>query len=302
MPSNAEHRDRAVQRPLQVDGRPAVEWVTSLPFGWTTPLERLLLTLLALDAYGQEPPFTSSPSTDQLVAWTGAYKGRVLEALGSLSEPTKVRPALLAVTRGRGSRRSVYELVGVRSWSGRPGHNDRGLWSGTPDHNQDARGRGDRTTTGGRGGRTTAESLGPALGPALGPDGSRGGPTAPFPFPSPSVLPSSSQPQTARANQEGGGPNRYLDRELRELGVDNEDERRWLITRLLRDPETKDPQARLHTPWLPEMRILFGKEELRRRDRERWNEPECEHGVRGGAPWCTDCERSSRIRRPETSS
>ena len=89
--------------PLSVDGpRPSVAWVTSLPRKWTSASERLLLMMLACDAYGAE----SAASRDQLAAWAGLWHGDTSAALHALSEPTPERPALIVrqIGRGRGNR------------------------------------------------------------------------------------------------------------------------------------------------------------------------------------------------------
>ena len=105
--------------PLDVDAdRPAVAWVTSLPHGWTTSRERLVLLLLALDTYDRTPPFRCRPSRDQLAAWSGELGGRISETITSLERPSGTRPALLLVGRNRGRGGNVYELITSQEWSG----------------------------------------------------------------------------------------------------------------------------------------------------------------------------------------
>lgn len=78
--------------PLEVDGaRPAVAWVASLPAAWTNPRERLVLLVLACDAFAD----VSAPGGAALASWCGLINGRLYEALGSLMKQTATRPALL---------------------------------------------------------------------------------------------------------------------------------------------------------------------------------------------------------------
>lgn len=77
---------------LIVDGpRPAVSWVASLPASWTTERERLVLLLLACDAFDD----VSRPGGAALAAWAGILNGRLYETLGALERPNGERPALL---------------------------------------------------------------------------------------------------------------------------------------------------------------------------------------------------------------
>ena len=79
-------------RALEVDGaRPAVAWVSSLPASWTSPRERLVLYVLACDAYAD----VATPGGSALAAWCGLINGRLYEVLGALTKPTPDRPALL---------------------------------------------------------------------------------------------------------------------------------------------------------------------------------------------------------------
>lgn len=92
--------------PISVDGpRPAVEWVSKLPQGWTTTHERLLLYVLACDAYGSD----TAPGSDALVRWTGMVRSRVWQTLRSLLDETSTRPALLEKmdTAGKGPGRNA---------------------------------------------------------------------------------------------------------------------------------------------------------------------------------------------------
>lgn len=73
------------------DARPAVSWVSTLPAGWVTPSERLVLYVLACDAYDD----ISRPSGEAIASWTGLQRRRVYEILSILSAPNDVRPALI---------------------------------------------------------------------------------------------------------------------------------------------------------------------------------------------------------------
>lgn len=109
--------------PLQVDGpRPAVSWVASLPGSWTSDRERLVLLVLACDAFED----TSAPSGAALAAWAGLINGRLYETLATLSRATDRRPALVervdasgdVIPEGKrgGRERTRYRLrVGVGS-------------------------------------------------------------------------------------------------------------------------------------------------------------------------------------------
>lgn len=78
--------------PLKVDGdRPAVGWVSLLPGNWTTPAERLVLLVLASDAYDRD----SAPSRSVLRIWTGLWDDQLSKAIRSLEATNARRPALL---------------------------------------------------------------------------------------------------------------------------------------------------------------------------------------------------------------
>lgn len=77
---------------LTVDGaRPSVAWVSSLPASWTTSRERLVLLVLACDAYES----IATPGGAALASWCGLINGRLYETLGALTKATPTRPALL---------------------------------------------------------------------------------------------------------------------------------------------------------------------------------------------------------------
>jgi hypothetical protein len=96
---------------LTIDGpRPAYAWVTSLPRAWLSDAERLVLLVLAADAYEDD----SAPGGDALVAATGLLRGRVYRALASLQQPTPERPALIQKSGVR-SHRAVYRLLTMNS-------------------------------------------------------------------------------------------------------------------------------------------------------------------------------------------
>lgn len=77
---------------LAVDGpRPAVAWASSLPQSWTTTSERLVLYVLACDAYG----VISAPGRDNLRQWTGMWQDAVGKTLRTLGTATAKRPALI---------------------------------------------------------------------------------------------------------------------------------------------------------------------------------------------------------------
>jgi len=77
---------------LEVDGpRPAVSWVSSLPADWVSGYERLVLVMLACDAFDN----VSAPGGENLMQWTGLSHGPVWDILGRLCQATPLRPALL---------------------------------------------------------------------------------------------------------------------------------------------------------------------------------------------------------------
>ena len=109
-------------QPLVVDGpRPAVVWVSTLPAEWVRPSERLVLYVLALDAYNG----TSRPSGDAIASWTGLQRRRVYDILTILATPNDVRPALiervdregrpLGEKRYGGRARTGYRLMADRT-------------------------------------------------------------------------------------------------------------------------------------------------------------------------------------------
>ena len=109
--------DRSLS-PLEVDGsRPAAAWVSSLPASWTTTAERLVLYVLALDAFDR----VSAPTWAHLRQWTGMWQDAVSRAIQSLEVATAVRPALIERLerggqplapgqRNRGRNRTRYRL------------------------------------------------------------------------------------------------------------------------------------------------------------------------------------------------
>lgn len=76
-----------------MDGaRPSVAWVAGLPSEWTTPHQRLVLLILACDAFGD----VSRPGIDALMAWSGLLHGSVYRVLNQLATPVGgLRPALI---------------------------------------------------------------------------------------------------------------------------------------------------------------------------------------------------------------
>lgn len=96
--------------PLDVDGsRPAVELVAALPRELTSQGERLVLFALACDSYDGH---TTAPAAHHLAAWTGMHLSSVRAILRDLQQPTRRRPALLAVDApSRGKRRTLYRLL-----------------------------------------------------------------------------------------------------------------------------------------------------------------------------------------------
>lgn len=93
-----------------VESRPAVEWVSTLPAGWVTTGERLVLLLLAADSFDGQ---TSAPGRDAISEWSGLGSRSVFRILDNLCKPTRTRPALLAkAARGGGrGRRTTYLLL-----------------------------------------------------------------------------------------------------------------------------------------------------------------------------------------------
>jgi hypothetical protein len=96
--------------PLIVDGaRECVRLVAALPSDWTTDGERLVLHVLACDAFERE----SAPGLDNLAAWTGMNRRSVGKILDRLLLPNAHRPALLVKTnasRGRATSRYLLQL------------------------------------------------------------------------------------------------------------------------------------------------------------------------------------------------
>ncbi len=110
MTSMTESPDRGAIVGIEVDGRrPAVEWVTSLPRGWVTSDERLILLALACDSYDG---VDSAPGWIALAAWTGMYESSLREIVGRLEKP-KIggRPALLRRDGSKGRRRVSIALL-----------------------------------------------------------------------------------------------------------------------------------------------------------------------------------------------
>ena len=94
--------------PLIVDGtREWVQWVAALPADWTTDGERLVMTMLACDAYVNE----SAPGIDNVAAWTGMNRRSVQRTLLGLLSPNANRPALLVKTNiSKGKAASRYRF------------------------------------------------------------------------------------------------------------------------------------------------------------------------------------------------
>lgn len=103
---------------IDVDGpRPAVSWVSSLPHKWTTPAERLVLLILAADAYQStpgRPANTSGISLSDLSRAAGIWKDQLLKILASLRTDNEHRPALLTawVERDTAEGRQCQPLAG----------------------------------------------------------------------------------------------------------------------------------------------------------------------------------------------
>ncbi|MDU0315263.1 hypothetical protein RKE38_16305 [Phycicoccus sp. M110.8] len=89
---------------MTVDGpRPAVEWVTSMPYRLTDAEFRVLM-LLALDSYDG---VTAAPGYDNLARWSGLLRSSVGAALARLCEPAEHRPALVRRV-GKRQRHTVF--------------------------------------------------------------------------------------------------------------------------------------------------------------------------------------------------
>lgn len=91
---------------LSVDGpRPLIEWVAGLPRDALSSSERLVLYVLAADAFDD----VSRPGVENLARWCGLSRGRAFDLLGALCRPeyerdgTEVRPAYLMRVDGHGS-------------------------------------------------------------------------------------------------------------------------------------------------------------------------------------------------------
>lgn len=92
---------------LDVDGpRPAVAWVASLPSSWTTEGERIVLLVLACDAFKD----TSAPGADNLARWSGMHRSSVFPIVARLAKPTSKRPALIEIHSTAGGPRTRYRL------------------------------------------------------------------------------------------------------------------------------------------------------------------------------------------------
>lgn len=120
---------------VDVDGsRPSVAWVTSLPAEWLTSTQRLVLLVLACDAFDNE----SRPGEDQLLRWCGIRSRSTLyDALGALAAPLEgVRPALIERS-SQLRKRTTYRLLtsGTPDTSGQVDASGyvSGDASGTPD-------------------------------------------------------------------------------------------------------------------------------------------------------------------------
>lgn len=105
--SSATPTDDAHAVGLLADGpRPAVEWVTGLPASWTNEGERLVLLVLACDAFDN----VSAPGSDNLARWTGMHRSSVMGILSRLTATTATRPALIEAVRSKGRKRTRYRL------------------------------------------------------------------------------------------------------------------------------------------------------------------------------------------------
>jgi DNA-binding MarR family transcriptional regulator len=99
-----------IPSPLVVDGsRVCVRWVAGLPGDWTTDGERLVLLVMACDAFERE----SRPGLSNLSAWTGMRRSSVARIVDRLLKPNDARPALLVKTnQSKGGRSaSCYRLL-----------------------------------------------------------------------------------------------------------------------------------------------------------------------------------------------
>jgi hypothetical protein len=118
--------------PLVVDGtREWVQWVAALPADWTTDGERLVMTMLACDAYVNE----SAPGIDNMAAWTGMNRRSVQRTLLGLLSPNANRPALLVKTNiSKGKAASRYRFQPPPTAEVEPPHNLRttSAYSGPP--------------------------------------------------------------------------------------------------------------------------------------------------------------------------
>ena len=94
--------------PLIVDGsRECVRLVAALPSEWTTDGERLVMLVMACDAFERE----SAPGLENLAAWTGLNRRSVGKILDRLLVPNANRPALLVKTNtSKGRATSRYRL------------------------------------------------------------------------------------------------------------------------------------------------------------------------------------------------
>lgn len=107
---------------LAVDGpRPAVEWITSMPYRLTDAEFRVLM-LMALDSYDG---VTTAPGYDNLALWSGLLRSSVAAALSRLCEPSNDRPALLRRV-GKRQRHTVFAFS-------RPASTDRSSRPVAPD-------------------------------------------------------------------------------------------------------------------------------------------------------------------------
>lgn len=272
-------------RPLVVDGdRPAVEWVTSLPQGWTTPKERIVLLLLAMDTYDRKPPFRSKVSRDQLAVWSGELGGRISEAITSLERPTSARPALLLVERNRGRGGNVYELLTPPEWSGTPddyaienGPAHRTIsereWSGTPDDSEWSGPPDDS----GRNGPINRPENGPAH--------------RTTPFPIPTTPPPAYLPEDARANAAAEPEDvEHVRRKIRSrAGVDLEPEHLAELASLLRAGWTPTDLANALTDNLG---TATNRTAVVRARLHRIGPPL----ATSRPPWCGECDQHTRLR------
>lgn len=130
---------------LEIDGpRPSFGWVTSLPQGWTAPAERIVLIVLAADAFAD----VSAPGGDDLTRWCGMHRSTVYGALASLQKQNLSRPALIervgddgrvmppGARAGGRNRRTRYRLrteIDPGKQSGDSGRFDAGNSPAIPD-------------------------------------------------------------------------------------------------------------------------------------------------------------------------